>query len=410
MVAPLKQLARTILRDTDPNARKEALLEIRRYDHPKIMDVLERAATQDNDASVRHLAKHLLTKKHIELELSTDSVLSNSAAAPYRTPSRLAVPHTTQAAAPVDYEDDLWTCPNCGGGNDLSRGKCVYCGTAQPSDTGVSAATGAAGTEEGAVTGKATYAAFVKEAYLFNKQNRAFLAGKRKRPVDAGESSGYTALFAFVLLIALGFITAGFGFAKMNRYNALNANGVIATGQVTYVSTFVYDESYSHRVYYEFTTANGRVMRQGQDMRLSNFNAIIVGTQIQVRYDPSNPSNAIIVGTDKDSISDYIIILAFAAVWIIGTLVGTYNSMLKRSKLARRGVVLPGRIVQVKTDIDSEYGSFSIRVFYQVHTADDRWVDGQYSSIRNDLRKAPMPAPGRTIAVLYADERTHQPL
>lgn len=406
MAAPpardLKQLARTILKDANPNARKEALLEIRRHDHPRLLDVLERAATQDSDAGVRDLAKHVLTKKRIEMGLPTDGVLSNPAAAPSRS----------RTAAPVpDDTDATWNCPTCGGGNGLDRAECVYCGAARPGAAAVAAGAGAAsvGAGTGTEASASAHAAFVNKVFLFNERNRDFLSGKRKTPVNLNDSYGCMVVFAG-LFILIGLVIALFGVSEMQRYRALAANGVMTTAVVQDKSTSTDDDGTSYYITYTFTTSDNRTRSSTQSVSEGRYNRIEYGQRIDVLYDPGNPGNVRIDGTNDIGMS--VGILAFAGFWELFCVVifgAVLRGMWMQRRLVRRGVVLPGRIVQVESFEDSD-DDFNIRVSFQARKSDGRWIDGHHSAVRNDLRHTMLPSMGRMIAVLYLKEGNMQPL
>ncbi|MBL8120505.1 MAG: hypothetical protein JNJ78_23475 [Anaerolineae bacterium] len=66
----IKTLGLEALNNSSAEARKRALLELRHYTAPILVDVFERVSKQDRDHEVRDLAARLLSKQRLSLQFS----------------------------------------------------------------------------------------------------------------------------------------------------------------------------------------------------------------------------------------------------------------------------------------------------------------------------------------------------
>lgn len=402
----IKQLARTILKDPDPLSRKEALLEIRKYDDKRLLPLLEQVSAQDADASVRDLAKNVLVKKKIEAGIPTDQVIEPARTAAVDPPAQKNAPRQRKAR---HDSAAAWTCAYCGADNHGGV-QCATCGAPHNADAYTAPDPSQRDDIEPGAPVNTVYRApsSPSTVYVINHQNKAFLAGKRARPVVVGMVPGL-ALWFFVPFLIAGIVIFGTGIYEMNRYNELERDGIPATAEYVNRDTSTDDEGdITYYVSYRFVPReSGRsdwvTVRQsvGQDI----YNQAVPGTIFNIRYALNNPGNARIEGTNDQ---DYIWAFVFAFCWngIIGTIFfSLLYARMRQGALVRQGRVIEGEIYRCSGETDSD-DDFILTIKYTFRNPDTgEWVNGEASDTRNDLRNKRLPPRGMPVAVLYRNPK-----
>lgn len=397
-VNQIKSLARTALKDSDPNRRTEAILALRRHDHPQIFTLLERICTNDDNPGVRDLAKNVLTKKRIQAGIPTN--LSTGGAS------------SAQEAAPRQ-QSGAWECSTCGGDNQKGDTTCRYCGAPRASRTAAAPASEPVTSPKSAFNEKAEINRILRDkVYLLNPDNKAFLRGKIKNPVNVGGGgSGPGCMMLFMAVFSLiGFGILYMAFQSYLDYRALEDHGVVTTGQ--YYDRHVSTDSEGDDTYYvhfAFVVDDGRVIQKEQSVSRGEYNQMEPGTVMEALYDPGNPSNAVINGTNNN---EYVFFAIFGVMWSLicwSILLVMFFAWRRSDLLIRQGRVIDGEVIQSSAHYDSD-DDYVIDIRYFVRAPDGSIIEKRVHGIRNEMRKRGLPPPGMQLAVMYVNPSMMEPL
>lgn len=357
--AEIKRLADLILKSPDVMTRTEALLNIRRYDSPRVIELLQHVSQKDRDKSVRDLADNLLTKK--KLEAFSDS--------PQPTPvSSVKSKNSDNAAS--------WVCRFCGAEN-TSKTVCTSCG-------GDNARTPAAAVNP-------------KNYFLLQPANANFLSGKsRSISQELGMGCGLLFMVPFMLV---GIFVLGMAFNDFQHYNTLSERGAVGQGEVTDKHISEGDDSDSYYIAYRFSHETTAYTAE-DDVDKRFYENVEQGQTVEVLYDPRNPTLSALQGYNENPSG----ILIFGIVWnaIVfpaGFLV-VWQSM-RSKQLARRGTVINGQLITIKGAKDSD-DDYILSIEYSFHAPDTQKLHIERAKgKRNDLKEAKLPQPGTPVAVIY---------
>lgn len=364
----VNEYAQIVLKDQDEMRRLQALHHLAAYDDPRLPKLLARVSAQDPSPSVREAAAQMLR----------------------------------QQSAPADDEspdDSLrWTCPRCGA--ETTGAECSYCGA--PAQAAPDPAQSRpASPRSPSVSGK---------TMLFNPRNQKFLEGRTSRPAGAfGLGFGvFPALFMVPFILAGVFVIAIF-ISQYQQYQLLAKEGVVTTGRV--ISRYFdpaddSEDSDSWYVTYTFT-ANQTEYQMQQSVGEERYNQLEQGGSVQVLYAPSNPDVAKIEGTN--SVTSLYFLGGFAVVWnlIIGAVVvSMVVGGLRQNRLAQRGIVLNGEIIECRGETDSD-GDYWLIVEYTFTPEGGSPIVARKQVMYNEAKGKRLPRYGTPVAVIYTNARTY---
>jgi hypothetical protein len=364
----IKALGLKALKAKTSAERMEALLAIRRYDHPIVLDVLARAQ-QDQDAGVRDLAKNLHRRKQLDWEAN-----------PPQRPT--ATPQSSKPAAKATVAGD-WNCRFCGGDNTSQAAACVHCGANR------------SGTEH-----TTSQTPTLESIFLLDRQNKPLLLGKPRR--------GAAAFGLFPVLVLAGMLLIGSIFIVVTirefyRYTMLTS-GLVTSGEVTDRDLYVTDgvSSYVLDVRYQVADA-GYTLRE--NVSESVYERTEIGSRIEILYAPADPALAKVNGTNDPP-------------WLWGVFVVCWNGLIltifvsvlahrnRVSRLLRKGHLIYGEVIRATSTLDSD-NDVQVTVEYGFAAPGTRdWLTGKQTATRNDLRDL-LPERGTPVAILYLDAQTH---
>lgn len=262
--------------------------------------------------------------------------------------------------------------------------------------------------------------------YLFNPKNRAFIDGvspyiyregritqvlvSPDHPSVRGKSppKNRSVPLLLTLFIALmAFITW-----QWFLYAQLITSGVITEGTITGRSQNC--EGCSYSVTYRFV-ADDHLYTAQVSVRAPTFESVSEGSNVEVIYAPSNPTNSALVGEADLSIMGnqlpIIYIIAFLLMWL---LLVEYREQKRAQRLAR-GTLLRGKVMswRMLKQIDSEGDSYvecSLQFKFPTSTEYPRY--GEISRNIHPRRvNSIVPAQvGMPVAVMYVDDKLYQVL
>lgn len=371
----LKQLTRVILTDPDPNARKEALLEIRHSDHPRVVELLQEVNRTDRDKSVRDLAANLLTKKKIE---AADS------------PS----PAPSSAVGRGQGGGVGWNCSSCGGQNTGQAATCSFCGAER---VGMSASPERpASSSFSLLENPAVFIIDQKHVKQFQRRGQGF------------GMQGCLTLF-IIPFVLIGLFLVGYLLNSLREQVALDQRGVVVAGRVT-DKTISRDDSDSYYVHYQFEI-EGRTWDDRMSLAEDVYDRMEIGQPVDVRYVQGDPTISFMVGVPQGSMILFLIGFSICwngFSWMI--LIGSITYTVKQRRLYRDGQLITGEVLSAKGERDSD-GDFILELEYGFAAPGTRnFLTGKYRGLHNHLKDSGLPERSRPLAILYRTAENHQPL
>lgn len=381
----LNQLVQTILKNPNPAARLEALLEIRRYDNPRVTDLLRHISQEDRDAKVRDLAGNLYVKKKVAaMQSAGESVMLDFTA-------DLPAPETPQTRAPA--RSDTWTCSACGGENS-GGSACRFCGweraAATPADRPQPAETFHPG----------------DDIFVLDIQHAAFVAGRVQRP-SASSGLTCTALFMIPFLV-IGLIMIVSTLRDVSIALAINNHGVAVQGKIVNKHISSDDSSDTYYVSFEYTY-NGIPYAAEQTVNQDVFNRAEYGATVNLLLLPEDPGIARMAGHAETHFSMILATVCWnGIVWT--TVIGMFSASRRYRHLMREGQKIRGEIVSIKGHTNSD-DDYIITVEYAFRAPDDgTLIIGKQRHTRNDLKRERLPRQGAPVAVIYRNKNHYRML
>jgi Protein of unknown function (DUF3592) len=376
----LQDLTKTILKDRDPNTRKEALLEIRKSNHPQVLELLQHVSAKDKDRSVRDLAGNLLTRKKIQ-----------GIQEPASPASQFAPPKT--ASRPSSHAQ-TWTCNFCRQEN-MGGETCVSCGAVRATNAQRSGAPPRAKIQP-------------DDVFLMIPDNRAFLEGKTQHLSSATKAVGCLLIF-LIPFVLIGLVAIGWAVSSWYSWNAINQSGIPGTGEIVDKQISSGDDSDTYYVSYAYTHAETSYTHK-QSVDWDTYQNAEIGAQVSIKYVPSNPNIASLANKNNPPY----FIAGFSLLWnlaVWSVLIGLLVSRSRDNLLAKEGQLIPGEIMTSRSLIEGEDNDFYLKVEYAFRApVDGRLITGHSKTQRNDLRNGTLPGPGSPLAILYRNDTHHKPL
>lgn len=407
--AQFNRLERTALNNPSASARKEALLELRKLEHPRVDEVFRQVIAQDQNAEVRDLAQNLLRRHEIQ-----DMIERGSFEAPPVTPdsSTLAdeIEQMTYDDAPVPTVGEILSEPESNAGAD--RWTCRFCGTENTGGHYCDSCSAHRAATERAVSAPRKPRTKIgaddfEDVFLLQPGNRRFLTGERQTIVTPLNTPGSGCALLFLLpFVLVGLFSLGMAVYEWHKYNLLNTTGVVTQGE--YIERYYEDDDDGGREYYARYTYEVDGMRLDSSHRIPYevYNRVERGARVDVLYVPSAPDISRIDGTNGNE--EAIFFTIFGVLWNAitwGILIGFVYSHKRDQQLAREGQLVRGELLRTRGTWHKS--NYKLRVDYRFTPPDgDRPLQKSQTATRNDLKQKPRPEEGTPVAVLYKD-RSH---
>jgi hypothetical protein len=239
--------------------------------------------------------------------------------------------------------------------------------------------------------------------FLLNPANAPVVAKEMKRM--AKKRKGGRAAFGLAgFLLALAGILGGLALPDWYDWYRFHQDGVTVVGTLTGL------EARGDRYYalYTFEIAPGGTPTAfDAEQRITEFEyeQLDLDTPVDVTYLPDAPDTSRIDAESPiDVRRNY---LGLAALGVLAAAALFVALGLARRAGLRGRHLLRGQVVECVGRLDDD-GDFKIRLRYRFRTPSGRVLTGQIRQIRNDLKRAPLPAPGAPVAVYYRNERSYK--
>jgi ribosomal protein L32 len=361
----IKELGLDALKNSNPNLRKVALLELRKYNAPIVADVFERIIEKDHNKEVRDLAHNLLTQHRIQ-----------AAQRPPEPKSKANDPNA-------------WKCAFCGS-EVTAHDRCPNCGAERNDKIAFDMETDAR-------------SALDANEFLMKPEHESFVLGRSKTL-----SRGTPFRMVFPGCFMMMFVLCGLTFLSLvinDTYQALliAMQGVPTEARYTNRRISSGDDSDTYYLTYEYTVRERRFSHQ-QSVSSALYENAEIGGRTQILYAPSNPSIAKIVGTNQ--VQWFLVgfvLLWNGIVWLI--VIGLVSQYRLEKLLERKGRLLKGKILDVSHSTDSD-GDLTLHVKYEFQSPESGKLLAKHERAqRNDLKHNQMPLLGTPIHVLYYNDR-----
>lgn len=270
----LTELAQIILKDQDAARRMEALLEIRRSDHPRVTELLQHVSQKDRDPAVRDLAANLYTKRTLNAPAVIEQVAAEAG---------VTVRETTRAPG--------WKCAACGAVGNMGA-TCRYCGAERPApDVVVQVNTTITPQQAGQLS--------------HNVLKPALLVGR-----------GCVLLFLLPFIL-VGICTLVWSISEAVSFRQLSDHGVVVNGAIEGKRLSEGDNTTSYLIAYRFDH-NGLTYRGEQNVDWAFYNSAEAGAPVQVLYLPDTPGLSRLAAQNEPPTFLFIFAVIWNAfVWII---------------------------------------------------------------------------------------------
>jgi hypothetical protein len=407
--AQWNRLSRSVVNNASASARKEALLEIRKLDHPGLADLLRQVAAEDKDDEVRDLAQNLLNKLEIQQALKSGSFEKSAppvVPAPEPEPDWLNRDYTSEST-PTSIGELLetprtgaWTCNFCGTENSSGQ-NCISCGAERSIERYVE--------DEAPRKRKPDDAAQAdfSDVFLLQPSSMAYLLGKASIGAAVNSlSAGCGALF-LLPFIAIGVFVVFLAVSEWRNYHILNTTGQITQGLYTgrHYTTDDDDGGTTYYAEYQYEVA-GTPYYGSHSVSYELYNRVEKGGGVNILYAPSNPGLARIDGTNDVSMPAFLTL--FALLWngiswgIFGSIIVSHR---RDRELARDGQLVRGELVSASGQTGSK-GKYYVTARYRFQPPDSgEPIVRNQTALRSDMRNTAMPAAGTPVMVLYKNRK-----
>ncbi len=414
--ATFNRLARTALNNPSTSARKEALLELRKLDHPGVVELLQKVIAQDKDAEVVDLAQNLLRKQEIQgmIERGSFDEAVETAPDPFDNSASMSddlelTEYQEKAKTPTLGQiwagEDRWTCRFCDtentGGNYCDSCGAERGGTRTESDEKPKRA------EKVKRKVKTDEVLDIGDVFLLQPANAAFMLGQRTiASTFSGISFGCVGLFLLPFL-AIGIFVIVMAGVEWRNYTLLNTTGVVVRGEYTgkYIDEDDDDGGVSYHARYEYRVND--ILYQGEhSIGQDIYNRVEQGAGVNIIYAPSDPSVSRIEG--EQGIENALFFTFFALFWNLiswGMFLGMVISRRRDRILSREGQMVRGERRGISTRRDSD-GDLQFTAEYSFVPPDGGDVIfRKQTAQRNDLKNGTLPDKGTPVMVLYKDRK-----
>ena len=259
----------------------------------------------------------------------------------------------------------------------------------------------------------------VAPPFFLNPKNADYAAGKRKSIASQWLSLAIVGLVLAAVAIAI----AAYMFIDARQRDTLIATGEVARGTLTggYYTT----GSRSGNTYYMeyiYPLADDTELTGKQQISSSHYFALKTGERVEVRYDPKNPSDHVVVGKHADSTERDIFPIIAAGSSAIGVVLLAFAVFFnaREQRLHKGGKLITGELVNV---VPQWYrGSLSLQAQYKfISPETGEVITRKHTTPRNDLRQRTnligwkikdgvIPYPGTPVMVLYANPKNFRVL
>jgi hypothetical protein len=247
-----------------------------------------------------------------------------------------------------------------------------------------------------------------KAPFLFNQAHAGFAAGTSR------QLARYWSGYVFTIIFVIGAI--GFFAFSLDQYNfltALRVRGQTVTGTVTDRYSRVSSGKSSSTSYYVTIQYLALDNRYTVTQSVSNgvYYRLALQQKVPIRYLPENPNRARLSGPYADDtgieVAFYISIASLIGmgVW----LVFWADYLIRQRSLARDGQVIEVPLTSAK--LSRNKSTYTLTIRYQFTSPlTGKTLKRRESTIRNDLSKNGAPAAGRTVQLVYLNDRTFRAL
>jgi hypothetical protein len=413
--AQFNRLSRTVLNNASASARKEALLEIRKLDHPGLGALLKQVSAEDKDDEVRDLAQNLLRKYEIDQALKRGSFEEPAAPLTVPEPERTPEPEPEPDWLRDQYQPEpetttlgellessgkrTWTCRYCGTEN-VGGQTCTSCGAERGIELFEEEAPRKRKSRDDSL-------ADFSDAFFLQPSSMAYLLGKTSLG-SALNSVGTGCAVLFLLpFIAIGLFVIVFAGTEWRSYHILNTTGQVVRGEYTdkYITTDDDDGGTTYHVDYRYEV-NGITYTGSHSVDQGLYSRVENGAGVDILYAPGDPGLSRVEGTND--ISTPIFLTVFAVFWNLiswGIFLAAIVGYRQDRQLMREGQLVRGELVNISGRNGSK-GRYYVSADYRFQPPDGGIpISKRQTATRDDLRRTGLPEAGTPVMVMYKNRK-----
>ncbi len=397
------------LNHDDPKVRGRAIQFLSHMSgDEKVIDLLALQAEQDPDPRVRQYAAQTVAQMRTA-PLPGDPFAPDIPAEPApAAPPPTAKPSARRAPKPAVA---AWSCTFCGT-DDITAPNCPNCGAEREAAKGSPIKS----LENGGITGVPPLAGSIKgprwqwvddPPFLLVNNNRNFLIGKTKR-LAGSRGHGACMLLLAVLFIGLMLAFVGIALPNWNAMKDLDSSGIEATGIVSARRVIVDDEgSDTYKLTYRYWVPNTEEWYSREvTIKQNTYHRHTEGTEIAIRYLPSDPANSTLAGDSTERESRLMMAILSVVGLVVLAITGLVIMELKNreDKLVSEGRVLRGEVISAESWEDSD-DDYNIKIKYRFATPTGKQIIKTVNKCDNSLRKESLPRHGSALAIIYRTDK-----
>ncbi len=243
--------------------------------------------------------------------------------------------------------------------------------------------------------------------FLADPRNAKLLTGEKKR---IGSSF---VMLLLALIFIVGAVSAGyFLYTRYSQHQALltegkQTRGIITDGFEETSRNFYVIESKRYHVEYRYTVA-GQTYTGAQDIDGALYEDLGLQAPVTVAFLPGNPSVAELAGEFADDTDYRNSLLILGALTLGAMLIATYFLFVdgRNRRLSSQGQILNGTLLSAAGQYYRR--TLNVTFKYEFRSPLGTPLTGARTVKRNDLKKAPVPASGTPIKVLYVNDKLHR--
>jgi hypothetical protein len=260
----------------------------------------------------------------------------------------------------------------------------------------------------------------IEETFILDPKHEAFVAGKTDRLPGPSKTPLVLVLLFFGALELVYLYVAA---KTWQEWYHLKHHGAYVEAQVIDLSEREDTDSdgnrtLNHYVTYRFVPEMGeRPYEREQSIDKREWSRLQVGAEIPVYYSVLQPE----INRLRPTSMGWVIAFGALPVGWGGLMLWIYivmrRKLRKHARLAQHGRLLQGKVLRCsgrthhsEDSSGDSTSTYTVTLEYELVSPEGKRLTGTSETTRNDLRSASLPAPGTSVAVLYADDQTHEAL
>lgn len=245
--------------------------------------------------------------------------------------------------------------------------------------------------------------------FLLHEQHAGFLDESRRRLKNPTLLQVISLLLVAVVVGGVSVLVIRLDLGERDILRQLEQFGTTTTATIVDTRVSISNKSNTYYITYQFSVEqpDGSLpiyMHEQSVPRAVHDRG--EGTTIPIRFLPDKPEISRITETQPNDL----LLIVYVGLFLIGVLpcIVVLWRYLRKKRLEREGQVILGKLQSCQSV--GVKGGYQVTVYYTFRSPFGTELKGKQSAIRNDLVNKILPRKGKTIAVVYVDDKIHQML